>query len=431
MLKIKVVTIIGANGAMGSQCAGIIAGFTDATVYMISRDIVKSKIGIEKAIVSIKSDAIRLRLIPKTFDDLQECVSKSDWVFELASEDIKIKHQINKQISKYKKPQAIVSTVSSGLSINELAKDFSEVEQSYYFGTHFFNPPYKMILCELIPNENSNSLIQSELLDFLQNVLHRKVVECQDKPGFAGNRIGFQLLNEAIQLAEKNNHKGGSAYIDKLLGGFTGRAMPPIATVDLVGLDVHKAIVENIYKLTNDKAHDTLKLPTSVISLIAKKYLGNKTKQGFYKKEEDRKMFFDFKKEDYEDLPKYDFEFINQAKQKISNGEYENAFKIILGANTEESKIIQYFLARYISYSLSLVGTVVKTKEDVDKVMAYGFNWLSPCALVDLLGGKEKVIKLIKEFGFQVPTELNKYSSEYKFFTLQNELDFRSFIKAF
>jgi len=431
VLDVKTITIIGANGTMGSQCAGVIAGFTDATVYMVSRNIKKSKIGIEKAAASIKSDIIKPRLIPKTLNDIKECVSKSDWVFELTSEDIKIKHQINRQISKYKKPHAIVSTVSSGLSINELAKDFLKEERQYYFGTHFFNPPYKMVLCELIPSENSNSMVQSELHDFLQNVLHRKVVVCQDKPGFAGNRIGFQLLNEAIQFAEKNSYKGGIVYIDTLLGGFTGRAIPPIATVDLVGLDVHKAIVENIYKLTNDEAHDTFKLPTSVISLITKNYLGNKTEQGFYKKEKDHKMFFDFKKEDYEELPNYNFEFINQVKQKISNGEYENAFKIILETNTEESKIIQYFWARYISYSLSLVGTVVKTKEDIDKVMAYGFNWLSPSALIDLLGGKEKVIKLIKEFGFPVPTELNKYPFEYQFFTLQNELDFRSFIKAF
>jgi len=91
-MKINRITIIGANETMCSQCTGIVAGFSGATVYMISRDIEKFKLGIEKAIASIKSDVIKSRLIPKTFNDLKECVSESDWVFECASEDIDIKH---------------------------------------------------------------------------------------------------------------------------------------------------------------------------------------------------------------------------------------------------------------------------------------------------------------------------------------------------
>jgi 3-hydroxyacyl-CoA dehydrogenase len=416
-MNIKTVTILGANGTMGSQCTGIIAGFGNAKVFMIARSIDKANEGINNAIDSIKSDAIKDQLIPKTYEDIKECVEQSDWIFELTAEDIETKQNINKQISQFKKPKAIVSTVSSGLSIDELAKDFSKNEQKYYFGTHFFNPPYKMLLCELIPNSNSDLKIQKELFDYLQNILHRKVVITKNTPGFAGNRIGFQLLNEAILFAEKNKEKGNFSYIDKLLGGFTGRAMPPFATIDLVGLDVHKAIVENIYNLTNDFARDSFKLPKTIKDLILKGKLGNKTNGGFYTKESKKDIF--------------NFDFIDQSKEKIAEGKYKEAYQILINTDTYESNIIQYFFARYISYSLSLVGSVVKTKEDIDKVMAYGFSWLPPCALVDLIGNKAVVIELLNKYKMPIPEIIIKHSSNKKFFTLQSELDFRSFIKAY
>lgn len=427
-MKIDTVTILGANGTIGSQCAGIIAGFGETTIYMVARDIKKAENGIDKATDSIKSDIIRNKLIPKTYDDLQECISKSDWIIECASENLNVKQSLNNQIAKYKSKNSIVSTVSSGLSISELAKSFDK--NTSYFDTHFFNPPYKLLLCELISSPNSNPDIQKELFNYLKNTLHREVVITRDTPGFAGNRIGFQLLNESLQFAEKYQKQGGIALIDKLLGGFTGRAMSPIATIDLVGLDTHKAIVDNIYKLTNDNAHDTFKLPKFVDYLISNNFLGNKNNQGFYKKEGDQKLVFNIDKKIYEPIPKFNIEFIDQVKELISNGEYQKAFETILETKTFEAKIIQYFFARYISYSLSLVGLVVKTKEDVDKVMAYGFNWLPPCALIDLVGGKDKAIKLIKQNKLLVPDEINKHSSKENFYTLQSKLDFRSFIKA-
>lgn len=428
MSKIKTVTILGANGTMGAQCAGIIAGFGKAKIYMVAREIEKAEKGIKDACDSIKSETIKKQLIAKTYKNLRECVKDSDWIFELATENINTKKQINKQISIFCKPGAIVSTVSSGLSIFELSKSFKK--NVNYFGTHFFNPPYKMLLCEFISNPVSNSKVQEKLINYLVTVLQRKVVIAEDTPGFAGNRIGFQVLNEAVQFAQKYRKKGGIALIDKILGSFTGRVLPPIATLDLIGLDIYKAIVNNIYTLTNDEAHESFKMPEFIDYLILNKYLGQKCGQGFYKKEGNQQLVFSIDKKAYEPIPEFNIEFIDKIKEKISNGEYDVAFRIILETKTFESEIIQYFFARYISYSLSLVGKVVKTKEDIDNVMAYGFNWLPPCALIDLIGGKDEAIKLIKQYKLLVPNEIIKHSSKNKFFTLQNELDFRSFIKA-
>src|SRR5690606_33512334 len=99
---------------------------------------------------------------------------------------------------------------------------------------------------------------------------------------FAGNRVGIKVLNEVAQLAEEH----GVAFMDYVVGPYTGRAMPPLSTVDLVGLDVHKAIVDNVYENTKDEAHEKFALPAYVDKLIAAGHLGNKTaaKGGFYRR---------------------------------------------------------------------------------------------------------------------------------------------------
>ena len=96
-----------------------------------------------------------------------------------------------------------------------------------------FNPPYQLTLCELTASPYSDMNLYGELKDYLTNVLHRTVAESKDLPAFLGNRIGFYVMNEALQYAEKYQDNGGIDYIDSLLGPFTGRTMPPITTADL------------------------------------------------------------------------------------------------------------------------------------------------------------------------------------------------------
>ena len=91
----------------------------------------------------------------------------------------------------------------------------------------------------------------------LTNRLGRKVIVTKDMPAFVGNRVGFKVLNETAQLAAEH----GVAYIDYLIGPHTGRAMAPLATVDLVGWDVHKAIVDNVHANCKDEAHESFAMP--------------------------------------------------------------------------------------------------------------------------------------------------------------------------
>ena len=99
-LKIKTVTVIGANGTVGKEVSGIFASFGNAKVYMITRSIEKSKQAVEEAALSVKALSTKERLIPMTMENLKKCIEESDLVFESVSENIEIKKEIHKQINK-------------------------------------------------------------------------------------------------------------------------------------------------------------------------------------------------------------------------------------------------------------------------------------------------------------------------------------------
>ena len=253
MKNINKVTVIGANGTVGSGVAGIFASFGNAQVYLISRSLEKSEQAKEKVALSVKAKSIEKRLIVKTFDDLKECVEDSDLIFESVAENLAIKKEIHSQIAEYVKDDCIVSSGTSGLSIDELADCYNEKVKNRFLGIHFFNPPYNLTLCELIPSKYTNNTYLNEVKDYLSNKLIRDVIIVKNSPAFLANRIGFKFMNEALQLALKYKDKGGIDYIDAIFGPYTGRNMSPLETVNFVGLDIHKAIVDNLYNATKDE----------------------------------------------------------------------------------------------------------------------------------------------------------------------------------
>lgn len=276
-MDIRTVTVIGVTGAMGANIAGIFASFGNAKVYCLGRDKAKVENTIPSIVKSVRADSIRKNLIPVDYSCLQDCVSESDLVFESSVEDIAVKKEIAEFVAASMKVDAVACTGSSGLSITAIAECYPEKLRKNFFGVHMFKPPLQMQLCEVIPTKYSDTRIQSELKDYLRNKLHRTVVEVEDSPAFLGNRIGFQFINEAMQYAEKYKDNGGIDYVDAILGPFTGRSMAPLVTADFVGLDVHKAIVDNLYANTNDFAHDSFRLPQFVTGLVNDNRLGRKS----------------------------------------------------------------------------------------------------------------------------------------------------------
>ena len=402
MLKIKTVTVVGANGTMGTNVSAIFASFGDAKVYMVSRDLEKSKMAAQRAGKTVKADSIVNHLVPADYSMLAECVKESDLVFESAAENLDIKIDLHSRIGQSLKKGAVACTGSSGLSIQRLAECYPEELRQQFYGVHMFNPPYQLPLCELTASPYSDMDMYKELKEYLDKKLHRCVAESKDLPAFLGNRIGFYFINEALIYAERYQDNGGIDYIDSILGPFTGRTMPPITTADFVGLDVHKAIVDNIYENTNDYVHEKFVMPKYVQDLIDKGMLGRKAKQGLYKmikndSGEKRMMVWDIKDGEFRDEIKYNFPFAIRMKEHLKVGDYDQAMLELINNRSQEADICLRFLLRYIIYSLYTAEHVGYDLRVADDVMATGFTWCPPFAMMEAFTRVSDLGALMKE----------------------------------
>ena len=385
---IKTVTVVGANGTMGTNVSAIFASFGNAKVFMVSRDIEKSRKASQKAGKTVKADSIIHNLVPADYSMLADCVSQSDLVFESAAENLSLKIDLHTRIGHNLKKGAIACTGSSGLSITRLAECYPEEVRNQFYGVHMFNPPYQLTLCELTASPYSDMAVYQDLKGYLTNTLYRTVAESKDLPAFLGNRIGFYFMNEALQYAERYQDNGGVDYIDSLLGPFTGRTMPPITTADFVGLDVHKAIVDNIYENTDDYVHEKFVLPEYVKKLIDNGKLGRKSGEGLYKlikndSGDKRMMVWDIKTGQYRDEIKYTFPFALRMKEFLKVGDYDNAIKELISNRSLEADICLRFLLRYIVYALYIAENVGYDLRVADDVMATGFTWCPPFAMME------------------------------------------------
>ena len=401
-MDIKTVTVIGVTGTMGANIAGIFASFGDAKVYCVGRNIDKVRKTLPRIVKSVRADSIAKNLIPADFSHIAECILESDLIFESSTEKIEIKREIADLVAKYMREDAISCTGTSGLSITTIAECYPERLRSRFFGVHMFNPPYSMSLCELIGTKYSDDYLLDSLESYLKNKLIRTVVRVKDSPAFLANRIGFQFINEAMQYAEWYSDNGGIDYIDAILGPFTGRTMAPLTTSDFVGLDVHKAIVDNVYNNTDDYAHESFVMPDFASNLVSEGRLGRKTREGLYKliKYDNglrRMTVFDIETGLYRDVIPYVFPFADKMKRYLSEGDYKEAFISLVNNHSQEAEICVSFLLKYIVYSIYAAREVGYSSDAADDVMAMGFNWCPPMALYQALSLATDIPELIKD----------------------------------
>lgn len=433
-MEIKTVTVVGANGTMGTNVSAIFASFGGATVYMVSRDRKKSESAVARAGRTVRADSIAGNLIPVDYSQLAECIGKSDLVFESAAENLEIKIDLHTRIGRSLKKGAVACTGSSGLSIARLSECYPEEVRSRFFGVHMFNPPYQLTLCELTASPYSDMQLYGDLKEYLIGTLYRTVAESKDLPAFLGNRIGFYFMNEALQYAEQYADNGGVDYIDAILGPFTGRTMPPLATADFVGLDVHKAIVDNIFTNTDDYAHDRFILPAYVQDLISSGRLGRKSGEGLYKlirndAGEKRMMVWDIESGQYRDEIKYTFPFAIRMKAYLKEGDYKAAFGELVSNRSQEADICLRFLLRYIVYALYTAEHVGYDLQVADDVMAAGFTWCPPFALMEALSSVCDLGGLMKDRlspEIVANVDIDHIISE----EIRSKYDFRKFFKA-
>lgn len=439
-LSVLTVTVVGANGTMGRNISAIFASFGGAKVYMVSRDFQKSEKAREIAYESVRAESVKANMYAADYSMLAQCIAESDIVFESSAENWDVKSSVTKLIVDAAKEniEANLNTVfctgTSGLSITALSELYPEELRSNYMGMHLFNPPYTMTLCEMAPTVHSNRELFEAVKEYCSTVLRRTVVEVKDSPAFLGNRIGFQFINEALQFAEKYKYNGGIDYIDSVLGPFTGRNMAPLVTANFVGLDVHKAIVDNLYENTDDFAHDAFVLPEFAQSLINKGCLGRKSGGGLYKTvlhDSGTKIHqvYDIESGVYRNTIRYTFPFVEAMLENLRDGDYSKAFDVLKTNRSKEAEMCLYFLLKYVLYSLKATGLVGYDIHSADDVMASGFNWCPPLAMIQALGGTDEFAVLCKE---RVDKKiLEEIAFDYLLRRVEpSKYDYRKFIKA-
>ncbi len=418
MRPIRKIVVLGANGAMGSGSGAVFASAGIPTVFL-ARSLEKAEAGRTRAEQLAKGKVPPKSIVVGTYDsDLAHSVAEADLVFEAVAEDIETKRKIFTLIDDVRAPGSVVATVSSGLSIAQMCADRSEDFRRNFLGVHLFNPPTLITGTEIIPHEETDRAVVELMRHVLEATFGRVVIECKDTPAFAGNRIGFKLLNEIAQLAEEH----GVAYMDQLVGSHTGRALAPLATIDLVGWDVHKAIVDNLHANTKDEAHVNFALPSYMARGIDRGHLGRKTKDkgGFFRmdgKGADAKHFvLDPKTGDYKPLEEMKPPvpaFIERMKASIKGSRHPEAFDILCRAEGKDAALLRRVMLGYVSYSLGRVGEVVAAARDVDRIMGFGFNWAPPSVLVDAIGAA-RTIELLEKEQLPVPAVVAQAASAGK-----------------
>jgi 3-hydroxyacyl-CoA dehydrogenase len=412
MIEIKNVVILGANGTMGAGSGEVFAA-GGCDVMLLARATEKAHEGLVTAQNLAKSQRIADRFSVGTYgDELEAAVAKADLIFEALAEDIELKREFFTRVDRCRRPDSIVATVSSGLSIATMAQGRSDSFRRNFLGMHLYNPPNVIVGTEVIPHAGTDRRLVPEIVRMLESRCGRVAIVTADTPAFAGNRIGFKFLNEAAILAGEF----GVGFIDYLLGPYTGRAMPPLATIDLVGWDVHKAIVDNVYANTKDEAHATFAMPAYMQPLLDQGHLGNKTPErgGFYRRVREGKQAFSFALDpasgtykDMREAPLRPIAFVEEMKRLNRIGRYREAFRVFAEAPGDEADLARRVLLGYVSYALNRVGEneVVGSTRDVDRIMGFGFNWAPPTVVVDMLGLRT-TLRLLEAERLPVPRVL-------------------------
>jgi len=396
------VVILGANGTMGGGAAAMFAG-GGCHVTMLARDPAKAREGLIDAQSIAKAEALADNVTLGTYDhDMDRAVAEAALIFETLAEDLALKHEFLHRVDHHRRPDSIVATCSSGLSIADMARGRSESFRRNFLGIHLFNPPHMIAGTEVVPHDATDPAVTATVVEMLRKVFRRKVIIARDRPAFAGNRIGFKVLNEAAQLADEH----GVAFIDYLVGPHTGRAMAPLATIDLVGWDVHKAIVDNIHaRCEDDEAHACFKLPAYIEKGVQEGHLGDKTPErgGFYRRDGKAVEVLHPGTGRYEPFKApARIDFVERMKSLNRVGRYGDAMAALAKASGWEADIARQVVIGYAGYALNRVGEVAESADDIDTIMSYGFNWAPPTVIIDLLG-PNRAIGMLQRYNLKVP----------------------------
>jgi len=339
------------------------------------------------------------RITTGNFTDDFEKISDCDWIIEVVIERLDIKQQIFEKVDKYRKEGSLVTSNTSGIPINQLAEGRSESFSKNFCGTHFFNPARYMRLFEVIPHSGTDPEVVDFWMNYGDKYIGKQTVKCKDTPAFIANRIGFFTGNKVLELTQKYGLT--IEEVDKLTGAAIG--FPNTGSfrlVDLVGLDtsvkVTKGVIDNC---PNDEYVTKVKnapTPKFLDWLLENKFYGDKTKQGYYKKtnERDEKgkriiLALDLEKLEYRPSIKPRLDAIGISK-KVEI--MDKRIKAMMDLESNDGQFIKDFLLGTIAYSANRIPEISDDIYSVDNAMKAGYAWTyGPFEFFDMIGLAEGV----------------------------------------
>lgn len=420
--NIKKVAVLGA-GVMGAQIAGHLAN-AGIPSYLFDINDELSKNGVD-SLTSLKPAPLykpkNAELVtPCTYDNDIIKIAEVDWILEAVVERLDIKEQVYNNLLPHLKDTAILTSNTSGIPLTDLTSSLPDDVKQRFMITHFFNPPRYMQLLELVRGEQTSDETYKTMVEFGESVLGKGIVHAKDTPNFIGNRIGVYGMMATMNLAIKQGFT--IEEIDKLTGTISGRPKSAtFRTADVVGLDTMRHVSKTTYeKALDDEERDMFIIPDILNQLIDSGRLGQKTKAGFYKKNEDRSIHsVDFKTGEYTPQEKVRFDCFRIAKDRQK---LPDKLKALCYGDDRGSKYFWEITAKTLIYSANRIPEISDDIVNIDNAMKWGFGWeKGPFESWDAIGVQKSVDRMKTE-GKKVPSWILEMleSGRDTFYTTEN-----------
>lgn len=397
MRDIRTVGVCGA-GVMGSQLAAFLAsaGF-EVLLFDLEQQLAeKGLAGALRAKPAAFYDPEAARRIAAcNYDEHLERFGECDWVIEAIAERLDWKVDLYKKISSRLPADAPLTSNTSGLPLGELVRDLASDLRSRFLITHFFNPPRYMRLVELVPGEATRPEVVAGIEAVLGETLGKGVVRAKDTPNFIANRIGIYGMMLALKLTQEM--RLSVEQVDAITGPVMGRPKSAtFRTADVVGLDVLAAVARTTFEqCADDESHALFAQPPLLTELIERGWLGQKSGQGFYKKDGDTIYALDLQELEYRPRTKPRMDGIGVARRATALRRKLPA----LVYNPDAAGSLAWELTiGTLAYAAHRLGEIADDIVAIDEAMRWGFGWeLGPFEVWDAIGVERSVSRMRQE----------------------------------
>jgi 3-hydroxybutyryl-CoA dehydrogenase len=266
-----------------ASLAGYRVCLTDVDARTLEHGVTRIHAAFEKAIERGKcTDAARDAALERfsTCATPDQTVADADVVIEAVPERLDLKQALFADIERYVRPEAILASNTSSLSITGIARALRHRERM--LGLHFFNPVPVMKLLEIVRGEETSDAVVEQARAFATS-LGKTPIVVRDTPGFATSRLGVVLGLEAIRMLEQG--VASAEDIDRAMELGYNHPMGPLKLTDVVGLDVRLAIAEHLHETLGAATYEP---PALLREMVREGRLGKKCGKGFYRWETER-----------------------------------------------------------------------------------------------------------------------------------------------